>query len=210
CIKNGLAFAEFLLELASHGFVIVSDGAPNGSGGGALAADGTALTQAVDWALAQNDQSCSKYHRKLDPTKIAAMGQSCGGLMTMGAAKDRRLRTIVLWNSGLFSRDQTIYNSLHAPMAIIDGGASDIAYVNGEADFNAISTVPIVFANRDVGHIGTYFQDNGGEFARVGLGWLKWQLLGDPGASAAGLFVGASCGLCNASSGWTLRKKGID
>jgi hypothetical protein len=33
CIKDGLAFAEFLTEIASNGFLIVADGMPNGSGG---------------------------------------------------------------------------------------------------------------------------------------------------------------------------------
>ena len=103
-----------------------------------------------------------------------------------------------------------IYGSLHAPMAIIDGGPSDIAYANGEADFNAITTVPIIFANRDVGHLGTFFEDNGGEFGRAGVGWLKWHLMNDTSASAKGLFAGADCGLCDPSSGWSIRKKQID
>ncbi len=210
CLKIGLMFAEFLSEVASHGFVVLADGPPVGSGAGALAPDGTALIQAIDWALAQNELPCSKYYRKLDSTKIAVMGQSCGGLMSMGAAKDRRLSTVVLWNSGLFSRDESIYGSLHAPMAIIDGGPSDIAYANGEADFNAITTVPIVFANRDVGHLGTFFEDNGGEFGRAGVGWLEWHLMNDTSASARGPFAGADCGLCDPSTGWSIRKKQID
>ena len=38
------------MELTSHGFVVIADGAPAGTGAGSLGTDGTALTQAIDWA----------------------------------------------------------------------------------------------------------------------------------------------------------------
>jgi hypothetical protein len=135
------------------------------------------------------------------------MGYSCGGLMAMGASGDPRMTTVVLMNSGLFERDQQIYNSLHTPMAIVDGGPDDIAYENGLADFQAINTVPIMFANYPVGHTGTYDQDNGGQFAKFAVGWLGWHLSGDTGATVKGMFVGANCGLCNTN--WDLQSKNL-
>jgi hypothetical protein len=206
CVKNGTMFARFLLEIASHGFVIVADGKPNGSGGGSLSTDGGPQTAAMDWIVAENDRPCSKYYHKLETTKIAAMGQSCGGLMTLGASGDPRLTTIMIWNSGLFQADQKIYSGLHTPVAYIIGGPDDVAYPQAETDYAAINNVPIFYGNNPVGHTGTYAQDNGGEFAQVGIAWLKWQLYGEMSPTTSGMFLGADCALCKDST-WTVEKK---
>jgi len=205
-------FDEFLVELASHGFLIISNGPPNGTGmePGGLTTNGVPQTQAIDWAGQENERPCSQYYHKLDTTKIAAMGQSCGGLMTFGVSGDSRLSTVVIWNSGMFERDQAIYDGLHTTLAFFIGGSSDVAYAQAEADFAAINRpdIPIFYGNLDVGHMGTYGQDNGGEFARVGVAWLKWQLMDDQGASGKEMFVGANCGLCNTD--WVIRKKNME
>jgi hypothetical protein len=152
---------------------------------------------------------CRSSNRKLDTTKIAAMGQSCGGLMTLGASGDKRLSTVVIWNSGMFDRDAMIYMGLHTPMAYFIGGPDDVAYPQAEADFAAITTVPVFYGNLPVGHTATYAQDNGGEFAQIGIAWLKWQLYGDTTAAAGGMFMGPDCGLCK-NAMWTVKKKNMD
>jgi hypothetical protein len=91
-------------------------------------------------------------------------------------------------------------------MAIIDGGAGDIAYANGRADFAAINNIPILFANLPTGHGGTYWEDNGGEFGKAAVAWLRWWLLDDQGPTGKAMFVGESCGLCS-NSGWSLMWK---
>jgi hypothetical protein len=48
----------------------------------------------------------------------------------------------------------------------------------------------------------------GGEFGRVGLGWLNWQLKGDD--TAKKMFVGADCELCKSPSMWVVKKKMLD
>lgn len=217
CSKDSLGFKEFLMELASHGFLIVADGTPRsggagcgGAGGGGMSGqDGAALLEALDWAFEANDNPCSPYYQKLDTSKTAAMGQSCGGLMTLNISSDPRLTTIVVWNSGLFQRNQQLYRNLHTPVAYFSGGESDIAYSNAQADFNAINNVPIFWGDLPVGHMGTYNQDNGGEFGRVGVAWLKWQLMGETGPDGEGMFVGRNCGLCNADR-WTVKKKNME
>jgi hypothetical protein len=209
CVKNGTMFARFLLEIASHGFVLVADGQPNGSGTGPLETNGEPQKEAMDWIVKENERPCSKYYQKLDTTKIAAMGQSCGGLMTMGASGDKRLTTIMIWNSGMFERDQMIYMGLHTPVAYIIGGPDDVAYPQAEADFAAIEKVPVFYGNLPVGHTGTYARDNGGEFAQIGIAWLKWQLYGEMSPTASGMFVGADCGLCK-NPMWTVKKKNME
>jgi dienelactone hydrolase len=172
--------------------------------------DAKPLLFAIDWAIKENERPCSKYYHKLDVTKIAVSGQSCGGLMAIDAAVDPRITTAFPYDSGLFSRDQTIYDALHAPMAIFDGGDQDIAYANGLADFNAITKIPMLFANPKMcssnAHVCTFFDKNAGEFGRAGVAWMNWHLLGDQGATGKGMFVGDNCGLCDTTK-WDLMWK---
>jgi hypothetical protein len=125
--------------------------------------------------------------------------------MAINASKDKRVAASMPMNSGLMSRNATLYAALHAPMAIINGGSSDIAYANGNADFEAINTIPIMVANTPVGHGGTYREDNGGVMGKMAIAWLRWHLLGDQGTSGKGMFVGTSCGFC--SSEWDIKWK---
>ena len=80
-------------------------------------------------------------------------------------------------------------------MAYISGDESDIAYVNANDDAVRISQVPVFRAYaKGVGHSGTYREPNGGEFARVAVAWLDFQLKGN--RQAAKWFRGAECRLC--------------
>ncbi len=210
CAKNGTKdFAELLSEFTSYGFLILADGPPNGTGATGSGSDATPMVKAIDWAIAENARPCSQYYQKIDTSKVAVMGQSCGGLMAYAAAGDPRVTTVVAMNSGLISVDQKTYDSLHAPMAIIDGGSEDMAYANGARDFENIKSVPIIFANYPYGHYQWFPKDNGGEFGKAGVAWLKWQLLGDEGATGKGMFLGANCGLCSDPS-WTIQQKNMN
>lgn len=205
CSRDGTYFSKFLLEVASHGFIAIADGRPNGTGTRGIAPDGTPLVKALDWLLKENERPCSTLYKKIDPAKLAVAGQSCGGLMTLGASKDPRWKTAIIFNSGLFQRDQAIYRGLHTPIAYFIGGSSDIAFPQAEADVKAITTVPLFYGNLDVGHFATWAQDNAGEFGRVGINWLKWQLNADPEAEKE--FAGPDCALCKSPSKWKVQKK---
>ncbi len=50
-------------------------------------------------------------------------------------------------------------------------------------EFARVSHAPIVMTNHNVGHGGTYHLPRGGEFTRVALAWLDWQLKGNADAS---------------------------
>src|SRR5579875_3616668 len=62
------------------------------------------LIAAMNWAIAENQRSGSKYYQRLDSTKVAVMGQSCGGVQAIEVAADPRITTAVIWNSGLFPK----------------------------------------------------------------------------------------------------------
>ncbi len=241
CAKNGLMFPEYLSEIASHGFVVIADGPPiarpagapgagggpppggaggpppGGAGGGPPAdrftmVTGTALVAAMDWLEAESNDRESRFHGRVNVERIAAMGMSCGGLMSYGASNDPRVATVGIWNSGLFQdeRNAGIYAGIHSSVIIVTGGESDIAYANGKRDFEVMpARVPVFYGVLpSVGHGGTYNQDNGGPFGVVAVAWLKWQLLGDTSAAGRGYFAGADCGICKDAS-WQVDSRAL-
>lgn len=99
-----------------------------------------------------------------------------------------------------------ILNKVHGSVIYILGGPTDIAYGNGMDDFKRISRVPVMTANAEVGHQGTFLQPNGGIAAAVTVQWLNWQLKGD--RAAARYFEGKDCGLCK-DPAWKIERKGF-
>jgi dienelactone hydrolase len=231
CVKNGLTFPEYLSEIASYGFVVVADGPPvppaprgaqpgaagpagpprgaqpgaAGGRGGAppvsINADGTPLTAAIDWLQKESADPASRFYQKVDTSRVAAMGMSCGGLMAYNVSADPRVATVGIWNSGLLQPDEKIFAGLHSSVIIITGGESDIAYANGKRDFETLpAKIPVFYGvYPSVGHGGTYNEDNGGAFGVAAVAWLKWQLMNDTTAKGKGFFVGSSCALCTNS-----------
>jgi hypothetical protein len=172
--------------------------------------DGSALIAAIDWMEKETKDSSSRFYQKVDTAHTAAMGMSCGGLMSYGASNDPRIATVGIWNSGLFEKDQKIIGGIHSSVIIITGGESDIAYANGKSDFEVMPpSVPIFYGvHPSVGHGGTYSQDNGGPFGKVAVAWLKWQLQGDNSAAGKGFFVGEKCTLCT-DSAWQVQSRSL-
>lgn len=219
CANSPWEHINFLSEVASHGFLVIAIGPmPQEGEHGSGRSTSSQLIDAINWAIAQNSDKASQYYNKLDITKIAVSGMSCGGLQTLETAPDSRITTTVVCNSGIFinqgggmpgmpglTKDHLA--KLHTPTLYLLGGEKDIAYNNGMDDFKNINHVPVFVANMDVGHGGTYSQPHGGEFAKVATAWYKWQLKGDK--EAAKMFTGNPCGL-STSPIWTVEKKNID
>jgi hypothetical protein len=166
---------------------------------GGINADGTPLTAAMDWLAREAADPSSRFYQKVDTTRVAAMGMSCGGLMSYNVSADPRVATVGIWNSGLIQPDEKIFAGLHSSVIIVTGGESDIAYANGKRDFETLpARVPVFYGvHPSVGHGGTYNEDNGGAFGVAAVAWLKWQLMNDTGANGKGYFVGNPCGLCS-------------
>jgi hypothetical protein len=230
CSNDGASSRFHLLELASHGYLVIASGRIL-SGPGAPPAEprpqapagqplpprtlASDLTDAIDWALAENGRTGSPYFGRIDPAQVALSGWSCGGLQALRVANDPRVKTLVLHNTGILNggpnttipgmdltKDALAH--VHTPVIYILGGPPDIAYPNGMDDFARIDHVPVAVANLPVGHGGTFQEANGGVAASVAVSWLDWQLRGD--ATAGRRFVGDDCGLCRDSS-WSLQRK---
>ncbi|HTY94142.1 MAG TPA: hypothetical protein VMC02_09655 [Steroidobacteraceae bacterium] len=230
CSADGASSRFHLLELASHGYLVIASGRIlSGPGAppqqpapkpapGEVPPPGTLASQlivAIDWALEENARPGSAYHDRIDAHAIALSGWSCGGLQAIKMAADPRVRTLVLQNTGIFitpnspMADVNLHKQtlrrVHSPTLYILGGPTDIAYANGMDDYRRLDQVPVAVANLlGVGHGGTYLAPNGGAVAQVAVSWLDWQLRGDK--TAAARFVGTGCGLCR-DKAWTFESR---
>lgn len=233
CRDNGLSASHFLREIASHGYVVIANGSareespvldqlpvadapPPGSPPRATP-DETTVAQylaAIDWVQTARKGARSRWAGRIDLTRIAAMGHSCGGLQALAAGADPRIATVVAFNSGVYNRMGTGLSGvritkddlkkLHTPVAYFIGGPADIAFANAADDVARLSHVPVLGANLPVGHGGTFRLAGGGDWGRAATAWLDWQLKGD--AAAAKWFVGRDCRLCT-TFGWTITRK---
>jgi len=218
CANSPWEHVNFLSEVASYGFLVVAIGPiPMEGEKGNGKSKSSQLTDAIDWAIAQNGDKESPYYNKIDISKIAVSGMSCGGLQTLEVASDPRVSTVVVCNSGIFSTPGNGINGMpdltkeslkkiHTPTLYMLGGEKDIAYANGMDDYKNINHVPVFMANMDVGHGGTYSQPHGGEFAKVATAWYLWQLKGDKAAGK--MFSGAPSGLSE-NPAWSVEKKNM-
>jgi dienelactone hydrolase len=232
CRDDGASARQHLLEIASHGYLIVAPGAilsgPGATGarrerapdaGGKLPPVATTaedVRAGLDWALAENARRGSRYFGRIDPKLTAVAGHSCGGLQALQVAGDRRIHAVLVHNSGVFADgsnpiqgmavDKTLLKTLHTPVIYFLGGPTDVAFPNGSDDFRRIDHVPAVLVNLPVGHGGTFFQTNGGAVAAASIDWLDWQLRGDQTAGRS--FTGTNCRLCT-GQGWTIERKRI-
>ena len=221
CANTTQEHKNFLNQIASHGYVILAIGEldqieDRDETSRKVTRSGQLLT-ALDWILAENRSTESIFFGKVDASKIAAMGMSCGGLQAIEISGDRRISTTVVCNSGVLPEPspraampaltKEALKRFHAPVLYIMGGPSDIAYKNAMDDFSRVDHVPIAMTNLDVGHAGTFARPHGGEFTRVALAWLDWQLKGRKETS--GMFLGEDSELAR-DPDWTVKTKNFD
>lgn len=218
CANTTQEHKNFLNELASNGYVIVAIGLLDQievrGEASRQKTDPNQLLTGLDWILAENQSTESIYFGKVDASKVASMGMSCGGLQAIQISADTRITTTVVCNSGVLPEpspmagmpplSKDVLKDFHGPVLYLMGGSSDIAYNNAMDDFSRVGHVPIVMTNLDVGHAGTYARPHGGEYAVVALAWLDWQLKARKEASK--MFLGEDSTL-KRDSRWSLEAK---
>jgi hypothetical protein len=124
CAASGTSFYKFLNEVASHGYYIVANGAINGKGD----SKATDMPEAISWIF---KTAGTAPIANVDPTKLAAAGQSCGGIQAYSASLDPRVKATGIFNSGLLNVNNTpLFNNLTSPIGWFLGGPTDIAYEN--------------------------------------------------------------------------------
>src|ERR1041384_4716749 len=189
CMADGRDFAGYLSTIASYGFLVVTTAAVPYEPQARITS--AHLIKALDWAQAEASRAGSALAGKIKSDSVAVMGMSCGGNLALEAARDPRVKTLGMWNSGVWisgemrATDGTLLSAttkadlahVQSPTLYINGDKIDPAMVNAADDFKRLHQVPVFFGSRHgSGHAGTYSPANGGEFANVAVAWLRWQL----------------------------------
>ena len=212
CNDTSIPHEKFLSEIASHGYIVIALGALQNElhDREIKKTQEKMIPREIDWMLSQNANPDSEYYNIISTDKIAIGGQSCGGADALSVASDPRVKTYLLFNSGMGdmtmfgATPQSIYNT-HAPIIYIAGGPSDVAYANAQKDFERITHTPVVFTNlTNGGHGGTFDQQYGGTYSKMTLDWLDFIF---NGANKEALFIDAD--LTN-YPGWTLMSKNFE
>jgi hypothetical protein len=154
CTDDGASSRLHLLEVASHGYLVIAPGrirtgpgatapprpAPVSrptSDGGPLPAlpapptKATDLTSALDWALAQNGDAKSPYYQRIDPKAVALSGFSCGGLQALQIAADPRVKTLIVMNSGIFKPGMGAIGGMNPTKALLETLHTPTLYILG-------------------------------------------------------------------------------
>jgi dienelactone hydrolase len=211
CAVDSTRYSGFLSTIASHGFLVLGTVPKEGSTQRQTTADD--IRAAVDWADKENARADSPLKGKIAVDKVAVMGQSCGGFLSLALGSDPRVKTIGVFNSGVQKAPSPFPTSddlpkLHGPVLLINGHEPDFMMATSRATFDMISNVPAFYgARHNAGHTATVFHPGGGEFANVASNWLLWTFKKDKKAGA--MFVGKNCGLCT-NSNWDVDSKGIN
>jgi hypothetical protein len=224
CAIDSTRYAGFLTTIASHGFLVLGTIPQQGAPRRQATADD--LRAAIDWAGKENSRAGSPLKGKIALDKVAVMGQSCGGFLSIALGADPRVKTIGVFNSGVQptpaaqAQGNTAPGAprsafptsadlpkLHGPVLLINGSDADFMMAQSAATFDMINHVPAFYgARHNAGHTATVFHPGGGEFANVASNWLLWTFKGNK--KAGRMFVGKNCGLCT-NSNWDVRSKGI-
>jgi hypothetical protein len=211
CAIDGRRYSGFLTTIASHGILVLATVPLEGAAPRQATADD--LRAAIDWTGKENARTGSPLEGRIAMDKIAVMGQSCGGFLSIALGADPRVKTIGVFNSGVQKPPSPFPTAdalpkLHGPVLLINGHEPDFMMATSAETFDLINHVPAFYgARHNAGHTATVFHPGGGEFANVASNWLLWTLKGDKKAGA--MFVGKDCSLCT-NPNWDTRSKGIN
>jgi hypothetical protein len=229
CRNTSVEFTRFLGELASHGYLVIAIGRSDipflvihgsiaavakekdANGNPLIVSDPAFLIKGLDWAISENGRKDSVLYGRVDTSKIATMGQSCGGPQAFRAAKDPRITTVVALNSSFPTQaapgmvggadDGWTAEKLAIPAAIFTGGPADSGYTGAEQCYKSLNpTLRVLKASLNtVGHTGAYPMPDL-RWSGAVLAWLDWQLKSDK--QAVGMFAGPDCALCKDPDWW--------
>ncbi len=229
CRNTSVEFTRFLGELASHGYLVIAIGRSDipflvihgsiaavanekdANGNPLIVSDPAVLVKGLEWAISENSRRDGVLYGKVDTSKVATIGQSCGGPQAFRAAKDPRITTVVALNSSFPTQaapgmiggadDGWTAEKLAIPAAVFTGGPADSGFSGAEQCYKTLSsTLPVLKASLNtVGHTGAYPMPDLRRSSAV-LAWLDWQLKGD--AQAVGAFAGPDCALCKDADWW--------
>src|SRR4030042_4741767 len=108
CANSSAGFKNFLSEIAANGYVVIAIGPFESLGTPdqemmRQPTKSAQLLEALDWITAQNKRKSGIFKKKINITRVAVMGQSCGGLQAIEVSTDPRITPTVICNSGVLN-----------------------------------------------------------------------------------------------------------
>ncbi len=210
CVDSNVEYERMLTEMASYGYVIVTGGTIQQSYGDREHRPHPSehMIEGLNWLEAKAAEKGTEYYRTVDMDRIAFGGHSCGGAQTIAVATDPRVKTYVMYNTGIGDMQMSgaskeMLKDFHGPVVYMTGGVSDIAHNNAELDYHRMPAhVPVVWADlTEGGHSGSFNQPYGGTCSKMALAWLDWQFKGKDNSK---IFI--NCDLTD-FPGWTIMSK---
>ncbi len=215
CRDSNYGFVFISTLVATHGFIVVANGAfdaPAITGGSVQPQN---LLNALDWL--ESDEAAIQFNNRADLSKIAVAGQSCGGLEALIAGADSRTKTVLAFNTGFFEACElgvcrSELENLHTPVLWVNGGNTDIAYENSIANFNLTDTPAYYAENKYAGHSGLLYGIREGvgdtlmltQAEKIYVNWLDFML--NENHEAEAYFFGEDCDLCT-NPDWVVMHK---
>jgi len=218
CVRHDATWSSLLEQFAAAGYVVIAITAPPDREV-TMEDRSTAEDQAkaIDWAIEQNAKDGGPFAGRLDVDRVAAAGNSCGGITSLVLASvDPRVRAVfVLSGSSVgptATRDQAaeVMDKVTVPVGFAVGGDEDIAKLQARQDIDLLAAgIPGYVASRATGDHVTVSTDTGilDEVAEIGVNWMEFALFGDEDARA--VLVDNPCRAC-ARDLWTVQAKHLD
>lgn len=215
CRDSNYGFVFISTLVATHGFIVVANGAFDAPAITGSNVNPENLINALDWM--ETEEANNQFDGRADLSKIAVAGQSCGGLEALIAGADDRAKTVLAFNTGFFEDCQlgvcrSELENLHTPVLWVNGGTTDIAYQNSIDNYNLTNTPAYYAENKYAGHSGLLYgirEGNGDtlmltQAERIYVNWLDFML--NDNQEAKGYFFGGDCDLCQ-NPDWITRQK---
>lgn len=123
CVGDGLAYRDFLLQVASHGILIISNGWIKDIPGRPknvrdTTKNMTYFTDSIEWIQKHAGNEGSKY-ATVDASLLGASGHSCGGLQTIEMRSDKRVKTLASF--GYATRESVWAREIVVPVGFFVG-----------------------------------------------------------------------------------------
>jgi predicted dienelactone hydrolase len=168
----------------------------------------------IDWILEQADDKQSPYAGKVDPKRIVAAGNSCGGITALAlAATDPRVNSVFVLSgsSSTSGAGVRVINAIKVPVGYITGGSEDISAADVDADYALLNKeLPVMVVSRATGDHITVSTDKKilPVDAEIGLNWMDLALFGTKEAADV-LKSPAVCALCEPGL-WKMKSRNLE
>ncbi len=179
-------YGALLRYVASYGFFVVAANSRE-------VASGADMLHGLDFVAAANMDPSSPYYKKLDMSRVGAMGHSQGGSATVMAASDARIKDIIIFNAAdTASKTYLAVSGDTDITGFTPGGmASAVNAATAPGAWLFYHMVPDT-GNLN-GHLTLMLQPE--RVTGPTVAW--WKMVFENDSASQAQFVGTSCGLCS-------------